>query len=182
MNQEFYNAVKESVQMSQQRWVEWRHEMTGLLHCGSCLSLHKCWFVFEKAPVSPLHEKCHCTTVAIPVSQVKNNAVANSVYSKYNPYLFDPKNFYKHGKNKAFESWGYTVSDSEWLQKEIEKQGRQQYLLGNYELGALNMRGQRISIRVTIPRKNGTGEVSFVTGWMVKPGGEIKLNTPYGGK
>ena len=51
MNQEFYNAVKESVQMSQQRWVEWRHEMTGLLHCGSCLSLHKCWFVFEKAPV-----------------------------------------------------------------------------------------------------------------------------------
>ena len=71
MNQEFYNAVKESVQMSQQRWVEWRHEMTGLLHCGSCLSLHKCWFVFEKAPVSPLHEKCHCTTVAIPASQVK---------------------------------------------------------------------------------------------------------------
>lgn len=79
--------------------------MTGLLHCGSCLSLHKCWFVFEKAPVSPLHEKCHCTTVAIPVSQVKNNAVAKSDYSKYNPYLFDPKNFYKHGKNKVFESW-----------------------------------------------------------------------------
>ena len=156
--------------------------MTGLLHCGSCLSLHKCWFVLEKVPVSPLHEKCHCTTVAISVSQVKNNAVAKSDYSKYNPYLFDPKNFYKHGKNKAFESWGYTVSDSEWLQKEIEKQGKQQYLLGNYELGALNMRGQRISIRVTIPRKNGTGEVSFVTGWMVKPGGEIKLNTPYGGK
>ena len=49
-------------------------------------------------------------------------------------------------------------------------------------MGVLNMRGQRISIRVTIPRKNGTGEVSFVTGWMVNPGGEIKLNTPYGGK
>ena len=182
MNQEFYNAVKESVQMSQQRWVEWRHEMTGLLHCGSCLSLHKCWFVFKKAPVSPLHEKCHCTTVAIPASQVKSNAVAKSDYSKYNPYLFDPKNFYKHGKNKAFESWGYTISDSQWLQNEIEKQGKQQYLLGNYELGVLNMRGQRISIRVTIPRKKGTGEVSFVTGWMVNPGGEIKLNTPYGGK
>ena len=182
MNQAFYNAVRESVQMSQQRWVEWRHEMTGLLHCGACLSLHKYWFVFEKAPVSPLHEKCHCTTVAIPASQVKSNAVAKSHYSKYNPYLFDPKNFYKHGKNKAFESWGYTISDSEWLQKEIEKQGKLQYLLGNYELGVLNMRGQRISIRVTIPRKNGTGEVSFVTGWMVNPGGEIKLNTPYGGK
>ena len=56
LNQEFYNAVKESVQMSQQRWVEWRHEMTGLLHCGPCLSLHKCWFLFEKGPVSPLHD------------------------------------------------------------------------------------------------------------------------------
>ena len=100
----------------------------------------------------------------------------------YVSYLFDPKNFYKHGKNKAFESWGYTISDSEWLQNEIEKQGKQQYLLGNYELGVLNMRGQRISIRVTIPRKKGTGEVSFVTGWMVNPGREIKLNTPYGGK
>jgi hypothetical protein len=122
--------------------------------------LHKCWFVFEKAPVSPLHEKCHCTTVAIPASQVRSNAVAKSDYSKYNPYLFDPKNFYKHGKNKAFESWGYTISDSEWLQNEIEKQGKQQYLLGNYELGVLNMRGQRISIRVTIPRKK-TEQVKY---------------------
>ena len=71
---------------------------------------------------------------------------------------------------------------AEWLQEEIEKQGRQQYLLGNYELGKLNLQGQRISIRVTIPRKDGAGDVSFITGWMVKPGGKIKLTTPYGGK
>jgi len=54
--------------------------------------------------------------------------------------------------------------------------------LGNYELGKLNFQGQRISIRVTIPRKNGAGDVSFITGWMVKPEGKIKLTTPYGGK
>jgi len=182
MNQEYYNTARETAQILQQRWIEWRHEMTGFLHCGSCMSLHKCRFVVEKAPVSPLHEKCHCMTMPIPVSEVVGNAVAKSEYSKYNPYLFDPKNYYKHGKNKAFERWGYTILDSQWLQNEIEKQGKQQYLLGNYELGTLNMRGQRISIRVTIPRKNGTGYVSFLTGWMVKPGGEIKLNTPYGGK
>ena len=129
-----------------------------------------------------MHEKCHCTTISIPAAQVKNRAKATSDYSKYDPYLFDPNNFYKHGKNKAFESWGYSVADSEWLQEEIEKQGRQQYLLGNYELGKLNFQGQRISIRVTIPRKNGAGDVSFITGWMVKPGGKIKLTTPYGGK
>ena len=32
------------------------------------------------------------------------------------------------------------------------------------------------------PRKDGFGDISFVTGWMVKPNGQIKLNTPYGGK
>ena len=182
MNKEFLDAVKESVQISQQKWVKWQHEMMGIIQCGSCLALHDCWFVFGNEPIAPLHEKCHCTTVAIPTSQVKSRAKATSDYSKYDPYLFDPKNFCKHGKNKAFESWGYSIEDSQWLQKEIEKQGRQQYLSGNYELGVLNLQGQRISIRVTIPRKNGTGEVSFITGWMVKPGGKIKLNTPYGGK
>lgn len=46
----------------------------------------------------------------------------------------------------------------------------------------LNKDGQRISIRIEIPRKN-TGEmVSFTTGWSVLPNGQIKLNTPYGGK
>ena len=47
MNQDFYNAVREIVKISQQRWVEWRHEVMGLLHCGSCLSLHECWFVLK---------------------------------------------------------------------------------------------------------------------------------------
>ena len=114
----------------------------GIIHCGSCLALHDCWFVFGNEPIAPLHEKCHCTTVAIPTSQVKSRAKVTSDYSKYDPYLFDPKNFYRHGKNKTFESWGYSITDSEWLQKEIEKQGLQQYLLGNYELGVLNFQGQ----------------------------------------
>ena len=30
MNQDFYNAVREKVKISQQRWVEWRHEVMGL--------------------------------------------------------------------------------------------------------------------------------------------------------
>ena len=37
---------------------------------------------------------------------------------------------------------------------------------------------QRISIIITLPKKNGTGEVSFVSGWMVYPNGEIVLTTP----
>ena len=35
---------------------------------------------------------------------------------------------------------------------------------------------------ITLPKKNGTGEGSFVSGWMVYPNGEIVLTTPYGGK
>lgn len=85
-------------------------------------------------------------------------------------------------KEKLFKEWGYTIDDARWLQAEIERQARERYVSGQYELGKLNMFGQRINIRVTIPKKDGFGDVSFVTGWMVKSNGQIKLNTPYGGK
>ena len=49
-------------------------------------------------------------------------------------------------------------------------------------MGKLDIRGQRINIHVTIPRKDGSSDVSFITGWMVLPNGKLKLNTPYGGK
>ena len=52
----------------------------------------------------------------------------------------------------------------------------------NYTIGLLNEYGQGISIRVELPRKNGDGTVSFITGWMVNPNGLIQLNTPFGGK
>ena len=87
-----------------------------------------------------------------------------------------------HGKNKAFESWGYSVEDSNWLKNEIEKQGLEKYISGDYTLGFLNKDGQRLSIRVEIPRKDRAGMVSFITGWMVYPNGQIQLTTPYGGK
>ena len=80
------------------------------------------------------------------------------------------------------KAWGYTVDDARWLQAEIEKQALEKYIAGDYTLGKLNKYGQRINIKVTIQRKGGTSEVSFTTGWMVKPNGKLKLNTPYGGK
>ena len=81
-----------------------------------------------------------------------------------------------------FHLWGYTVDDAKWLQAEIERQAREKYIAGEYQLGILNRYGQRVNIRVAIPRKNGVGDVSFVTGWTVLPNGQLKLNTPYGGK
>ena len=81
-----------------------------------------------------------------------------------------------------FISWGYSIDDSEWLRAEIERQGREKYIAGEYTLGKLNEQGQRISIRIEIPRKHKKDILSFITGWMVHPSGKIKLVTPYGGK
>ena len=81
-----------------------------------------------------------------------------------------------------FESWGYTIDDSEWLQETIEKQGIEKYVRGDYKLGVLNNYGQRISIRIEIPRKDSNETVSFISGWKVCPNGHIQLNTPYGGE
>ena len=68
------------------------------------------------------------------------------------------------------------------MQQEFERQGLEKYINGDYTLGRLNEKGQRISIRVEIPRKDQAGAVSFITGWKVHPNGEIRLTTPYGGR
>ena len=164
------------------QWVKWIHEATGISHCLECLQLDRCWFEKDHAPIWPHHENCHCRLENLDFLTVLMNAAAYSDDSKFDPYLFDPNNFYKHGKNKAFESWGYSVDDAKWLQAEMERQAREKYISGEYTLGKLDIRGQRIDIRVTIPRKDGSGDVSFITGWMVLPNGKLKLNTPYGGK
>lgn len=81
-----------------------------------------------------------------------------------------------------FESWGYSIVDSEWLREEFEKQASEKYVAGRYTLGKLSKDGQRISIQVELPRRDKEGTVSFITGWMVYPNGHIQLTTPYGGK
>lgn len=163
-------------------WIQWVHQPEGETHCGECMALDGCWFFRDTHPPCPHHPYCHCTLEPIDYALVFANAAALSDYTKYDPYLFDPENFYKHGKNKAFESWGYTIADAQWLKDEIEQQAREKYASGEYTLGKLDARGQRINIRVTIPRKNEPGDISFITGWMVLPNGKLKLNTPYGGK
>jgi hypothetical protein len=113
---------------------------------------------------------------------VLESAAAKSQYSKFVPYLFNTTGIYTHTKEKLFAQWGYTVEDAKWLQVEMERQALEKYLSGEYTLGKLNDKGQRISIRIEIPRKTGEGTVSFESGWMVYPNGLIQLTTPYGGK
>ena len=145
---EFY--FKQWVKSTAPRWVKWTHHLEGKIHCDMCLKLDGCWFLEDKSPMYPHHPFCHCTLDPIDYAAVLMYATTYSQYSKFDPYLFDPDNFYKHGKNKAFESWGYTVDDARWLQAEIEKQALEKYIAGDYTLGELNKYGQRMNIRVTI--------------------------------
>lgn len=164
------------------RWNKWIHRNLSDNHCEECLKLDECWFSKEKTPTWPHHPFCHCILGNLSYNDVLTKSSAGSAYSKFDPYLFNTQKTYPHNKEKLFNEWGYTVEDALWLQKEIEKQGLSKYISGDYTLGKLNKEGQRISIRVEIPRKDKTGIVSFTTGWMVYPSGHIQLTTPYGGK
>lgn len=164
------------------QWVRWEHIKKGVAHCKTCLKLDKCWFLKEKKPENPQHYGCHCILKPLPYSEVYENAAAICPYSKFDPYLFDVENEYKHGKQKIFLSGGYNVGDSKYLQEEIYRQGLAKYKAGEYVLGKLNEQGQRIDIEIEIPRKNDVEPLNFKTGWMVRENGLITLNTPYGGK
>ena len=83
-------------------------------------------------------------------------------------------------ENKAFKSWGYTIADARWPKTEIERQAQEKYVIGDDTLGVLDRYGQRISIRIELPRKDRSEDVSVLTGWTVCPNGQMRLNTPYG--
>ena len=178
----FASISKETKTPVTTQLVKWIHNFVGSIHCFRCVRLNDCCFNSSNMPEIPLHDRCHCYTESIPYNQVLAEAKSESDYSKFDPYLFNRDNKYTHGKEKLFEKWGYTIDDAKWLQAEIERQGREKYIAGNYVLGKLDLWGQRINITIEIQRKDTGGIVSFEAGWMLKPNGKIILNTPYGGK
>lgn len=172
-------------------WIKWVHEGTkqaesnaeksanvlvGAIskHCAMCLNLNGCCFVVGKCPEQPLHLNCHCYTIDIQ----SITAQAECLIEKFTEYIFVEGN----SKKQLFESWGYSIIDSQYLQQEFIKQAKLAYSVGEYELGKLDKYGQRINIVIKLNRKNTNEYVSFVSGWMVYPNGKIILNTPYGGK
>ena len=88
------------------------------------------------------------------------------------------RNEASQGKKKLFESWGYSIIDSKYLQQEFIKQAKLAYSVGNYELGKLDKHGQRINIEIKLKRKDKDEYVTFRSGWMVYPNGRLVLTTP----
>ena len=137
--------------------------------------MNGCYFVKDKSPNNPLHENCHCYYENIGMPDVQ----ATSTIRKYTDYIFNSEKM--NGKDALFGIWGYTILDSEFLKKEIEKQSFLAYQSGDYMLGKRNEYGQRISTVIHLKRKDNGTEVTFVAGWMSYPDGRIVLTTPYGG-
>ncbi|MCI9404971.1 MAG: hypothetical protein HFJ21_05460 [Clostridia bacterium] len=174
------------------QWVKWVHpntepahtheeKQTNVLkaamisaHCAKCLNMNGCCFAKYKCPKSPLHENCHCNTERIDSITITTECPIE----KFTGYIFNK--FYNDGKEQIFKDLGFSISDSDMLKAEMEKQANLAYLLGNYELNKLNSYGQRLNIKVTLIGKNGKS-LSFKTGWMTYPDGKIVLTTPFGG-
>lgn len=172
------------------QWIEWDHFlipnkpewlreilrniMALLDHCMNCSALDGCYLVERNMPKQPLHENCDCLKKDISYSKVKNNATAECDIRKFTEYVF--KNIEdSKGKNKIFYDLGYNINNSQYLQNEYCKQALSQYLVGNYVLKNLDRRGQRLAIPISL---NG---ITFYSGWMLYPEGEIKNTTPFGG-
>lgn len=168
-------------------WIEWDHygvpNEDGVLreiirtlmlvfgHCLVCTKLDGCYFIERNMPNQPQHNNCDCATLNKSKEQVKHTAVSECDIRKFVEYIFKGVG----GKKELFESWGYSLNDSELLKNEFEKQAIEQYLKGNYILKGLDCNGQRIAIPINLK-----GNI-FYSGWMVYPNGLIKNTTPFGG-
>ena len=148
----------------------------------SGLFLVGCWFIDKGKPALPQHPYCHCTTDPIPFSSVMDSAKAECDIRKFSEYIFSLDMKKSKGKKVLFESWGYSILDSERLKNAFERQALEKYVLGKYVLGNLDEEGQRINIEIELKRKDSNVSVTFISGWMVYPNGKIKLTTPYGKK
>ena len=167
-------------------WIEWDHflipnkpdilrnimrDFLAMLgHCKKCSALDGCYFKKNNKPNQPLHTNCDCTTKTVSVNNVEENATADCPLIKFTDYIFKNKD-----KKILFESWGFTIKDSEMLKNTIEAEACKNYVLGNYVLKNLDEYGQRLAIPV-----NFRGH-EFYSGWMLCPEGLIRNTTPFGG-
>lgn len=175
----FDDIIEKNDNIVSNSWIEWKHASTAeMSHCQICAVLDNCWFNKSIMPKLPQHEKCHCTANKI-AAPTENIVSAECPINKFTGYIFSEK-YVLNGKKALFELLGFTINDSEMLQKEFEKQARKCYANSEYKLGILNENGQHIDIEIVIER-TGFKPAKFVSGWMVRSKGKITNNTPLGG-
>lgn len=191
----FDNFVYKDGEIVDNSWVKWFHwgvpdeegrerekiqnRLEGLGHCKPCTVLSGCYFVTSKLPKKIaegdglLHPHCDCSLKSVLNPIIK----AYCAIEKFSGYIFSEK-YEKNGKKVLFESFGYTIEDSEWLKVEYERQAKKKYLNGDYIIRGLNPQyGQDINIVIELITPIGR-KVQFISGWKVHPLGMITCNTP----
>lgn len=134
------------------------------------------YFPSFNMPLYPQHPHCDCMLFSI--SKPTSQTVASCALEKFIGYIFRQDK--SKGKTELFESWGYTIDDSENLKSEYEKQAKQKYMSGDYSLQLLDVHGQRLTIAIELKTKN--RNVKIKTGWMMHPLGLITCATPFTGE
>lgn len=171
-------------------WIEWDHFlipnkpellrnimrklMSFFGHCKKCTALDGCYLLDNNRPEQPLHPNCDCKNKKINKNLVKLKSFAELPIIKLTKYIFNGMDKSK-GKQSIFESWGYTIENVNELKISLESQAKNNYITGKYVLKGLDVYGQRLAIPVELK-----GNI-FYSGWMLKPEGEIKNTTPFGG-
>ncbi len=140
-------------------------------HCLNCTSVSGCQFLEMKSPEYPFHPNCHCEKKQIIAPKPIYSAKAFCNINKIENYALTNKN----GKIGVFKALGFDENDAWYLKSFLEREAVNKYTKGEYELGRLDIYGQRITIMIEF------NERKFKTGWMVHPLGYIKNTTPFCG-
>ncbi len=175
LKNDFFNQHQEILTSD---WIEWQDEGIAVAHCAICQVLNGCWFRDDNKPQMPQHPNCHCKRLFIDAPVPNETGRATCDIRKFTEYLFSDK-YSWNGKREMFWKLGFDIGDSAVMQSEFEKQAAERYCSGEYKLGLLNEKGQRINIEISLT-KNGK-KIKLITGWMVRPKGLITCNTPLGG-
>ena len=176
LNETTERLLKNFLSLKKDDWIEWIAQPNDWQ--DDCDKFNGCYFIVKQMPEYPQHPNCQCRLekIAKPIPNVTAKATCN--IGKFTKYVFDEIN--NKGKKELFESWGYTIEDSEYLQQLYISQAIQKYCDGNYIFKGTNDYTVRIEIVIVMqtPQK---GTVRIKTGWSLLKNGEIKLATPFSG-
>ncbi len=141
--------------------------------CALCVALNDTVFKNNNKP-EYYHPNCKCKTKEYNLKEVKLDFPLRKITN----YLF-----VKPDKRAIMESMGYYPEDAEYVYNLIAQNAKNKFLKGDYSLGLLNDKGQKVNIVLEIKGKGiKKGKVyKFKTGWTAYPYGCLHNNTPHGG-
>ena len=176
LNEIAEKLLKNFLSLKEDDWIEWIAQPNDWQ--DDCDKFNGCYFIVKQMPKYPQHPNCQCRLEKItkPIPYITANATCD--INKFSGYLFSDK--YDDGKKELFESWGYTIEDSEYLQQLYISQAIKKYCDGEYQYAGVNDYAAKISITITLINQEGVQQY-VNTIWKLKGKGEIEFITPYSG-